>query len=57
MYIHIYQRNEQMLLSGILVILLVADTFSLATCELNYTPFWYIWGICPNLRELLKHVS
>ena len=44
-------------LSRILVMLLVGITFSLANCDLNYTPFWCIWGICPNLRKLLKEVS
>ena len=29
----------------------------LANCELNYTPFWCTWSICPNLRKLLKQVS
>ena len=44
-------------LSGVLVILLVAITFSVANFELNYTAFWCIWGIFPNLRKLLKQVS
>ena len=44
-------------ISGILVTFLVETTFYLANCELNYTPFWCIWGICPNLRKLLKQVS
>ena len=66
-YIHLFillininivpERNEKYFLSGILVILLVAITFSLANFELNYTPFWRIWGICPNLTKLLKQVS
>ena len=51
------ERNEKNVLSGILVILLVAITFSLANFKLNYTPFWCIWGIYPNLRKLLKQVS
>ena len=56
--IHIVpERNLKHVLSGILVILSVAITFSLAYCELNYAPFWCIWGICPNLRKLLKKVS
>ena len=50
------ERNEKKVLSRILVILFVGITFSLANCELNYTPFWFIWGICPNLRKLLKQV-
>ena len=29
----------------------------LANCKLNHTLFWCIWGVCPNLRKLLKHVS
>ena len=38
--IHIVpKRNEKKILRGILVILLVAITFSLANFELNYTPF------------------
>ena len=37
--------------------LLVGIIFSLANCDLNYTPFWCIWFICPNLRKLLKEVS
>ena len=37
--------------------LLVGITFSLANCELNYTPFWCIWGICTDLRKLLKQIS
>ena len=49
-YIYIY-------ISGILVTFLVETTFYLDNCQLNYTPFWCIWGICPNLRELLKQVS
>ena len=68
MYIHTYvhlfilliniapERNEKKFLSRILVILLVGITFSLANCELNYTPFWFIWGICPNSRKPLKQV-
>ena len=48
-YIHLFillininivpKRNEKKILRGILVILLVAITFSLANFELNYTPF------------------
>ena len=48
-YIYIYlfillksivpERNEKIFLSSILVILLVAITFSSANSELNYTPF------------------
>ena len=49
-YIYIY-------ISGILVTFLVETTFYLDNCQLNYTPFWCIWGICPNLRKLLKQVS
>ena len=51
------ERNEKKNLTRILVILLVGITFSLDNCELNYTRFWCIWGICPNLRKLLKQVS
>ena len=49
-YIYIY-------ISGILVTFLVETTFYLDNCQLNYAPFWCIWGICPNLRKLLKQVS
>ena len=43
------ERNEKKkkIQSDILVYLLVAITFSLANCEMNYTRFWCIWGICP----------
>ena len=51
------ERNEKKILSRLLVILLVAITFSLANFELNYIPFWCIWDICHNLRKLLKQVS
>ena len=51
------ERNENKFLSCILVILLVPITFSLASFELNYTTFWCIWSIFPNLRKLLKQVS
>ena len=51
------ERNEKKFFSGLLVNLLVGITFSLANCELNYTPFWCIWGICSNLIKLLKQVS
>ena len=44
-------------ISVILVTFLVETTFYLDNCQLNYTPFWCIWGICPNLRKLLKQVS
>ena len=61
-YIHLFillisivpKRNEKNCLSGILIFLLVAITFSLANCELNYTPFWCVWGIYPNLLKLFK---
>ena len=51
------ERNEKKILSRLLVILLVAITFSLANFELNYTPFLCIRGIFPNLRKLLEQVS
>ena len=51
------ERNEKKFFSGLLVILLVGITFSLANCELNYTPFCCIWGICTDLRKLLKQIS
>ena len=38
-------KEMKKILSGILVILLVVTTFSLANCELNFTPFWSICGI------------
>ena len=50
-------KNEKKNLSGILVVLLVAFTFSLTISELNYTPFSCIWVIFPNLRKLLKQMS
>ena len=67
-YIHLFitlinivpEKNEKkknLKRYSILVILLVTVTFFLANCELNHTLFWCIWGICPNLRKLLKHVS
>ena len=37
------ERNEKKKkLGGILVVLLVSITLSLAICEFNYTPFWCI---------------
>ena len=54
LYTHIYIYTY---ISGILVTFLVETTFYLDNCQLNYTPFWCIWGICPNLRKLLKQVS
>ena len=30
--------------------------YSLANSELNYTPFWCVWGIYHNLMKLFKQV-
>ena len=40
-------------LSSTLVIWLVAINFSLANCELNYTPFVYL-GDLPQFKETIK---
>ena len=40
-------KEMQIFLSSILLILLVATTFSLASCELNYTPFEVFGAFAP----------